>query len=87
VAEAPSPRVKPGSWQDIVLGTGSTFFTLALIPTLMDPDASVPLWTSIPTAAFLYIFAVTKWTLRLKLAMLAETTTATAWVLVAILRS
>ena len=91
MTETPDPTAKPsiraGSWQDWVFGVGSTFFTLALVPTLLDEGSSVPLWTSIPTAVFLYIFAVTKWTLKLRLATLAEATTGTAWVLVAIFRS
>lgn len=84
-AASPTASRRPG-WQDWVFTVGSAFFTVSLVPSLVDSSYRLSLWTSAPTALFLFVFAATKWNLRLRFAAVSETVTASMWVLMAVFR-
>jgi hypothetical protein len=71
------------NWQDLLLTAGSLFFTLALLPTIYDHTARVPRFTSVPTALWLVVFAITQWTLGLRLAPACELVCAGCWSFIA----
>lgn len=74
------------SWQDVVFGLGGVFFALSLLPTLRNPRAAVPVTTSVPTAAILWLYVVAEWTLGLHLAAIGGFFSAGGWSLIAFLR-
>jgi hypothetical protein len=74
------------NWPDYVLTIGGITFGVSLVPTLLDPNAVVPLATSVPTALGLGMFAVTMTHLKLRFAALSNATTAALWGLIALMR-
>ncbi len=81
------PAIRNPRWADLVFTVGSAFFSVALVPSLLDPASKVSLWTSLPTAGFLVLFSATKWRLHLRLASVSEAVTAVMWVLMAVFRN
>lgn len=75
-----------GPWQDYVLAGGQFAFAATLIPTIINPIAVVPLWTSVPTAFLLFVFTYTYLTMGMKRAAISCFVAAVAWTLVVILR-
>jgi len=65
-------------WQDAVLTAGSLIFMLALLPSILGEDKPAP-WTSLTTAATLYVFAAVDLTLGLTFTALTTAATATLW--------
>lgn len=65
-------------WQDYVLTAGSIIFILALIPAIFA-DHKPPRSTCATTAAVLYVFAFTEFTLNLYFASLTTLATAACW--------
>jgi len=70
-------------WQDWVFSVGTWVFAIALVPAIRAKEKP-PLKTSIPTAFFLYLFAVTYFTLSLRLSAFSSFLTATAWSVLAL---
>ncbi len=70
---------KKTPWQDKTLAAGGVVFTVSLIPSIMEPTTMIPLWSSVPTAFFLGVFAYVMKSLKLKLAMITNFATATMW--------
>lgn len=70
-------------WQDVVFSLGSIFFCVALIPTLRDRHARVPLFTSLTTAFWLVAFAAAQVTLGCLLAPACEMVCTFLWLLIA----
>lgn len=70
-------------WQDWVFTTGTLFFTVALIPTAIDERTIMPRYKSAPTAFWLAIFAVTQWTLGMRVAPICEVLCAACWAFIA----
>jgi hypothetical protein len=75
------------SWQDLVLTAGSLFFSIALLPTVLDRSARVPRATSLTTAFWLVVFAATQWTLDLRMAPIFEVACAGCWLFIAARRA
>jgi len=65
-------------WQDWVFSIGTWVFAIALVPTIRGKEKP-PLWTSIPTAFFLTLFALTYFSLTLWLSAFSSLLTATTW--------
>lgn len=74
-------------WQDGVFLAGNIVLALVLLPTLRDPDAIIPLWTSVPTALTLYVYGATFLTLDLYLSGISLFATALIWTLIAAFRN
>lgn len=74
-------------WQDWVFSTGSIIFDITLWGILLNPMSKVSMWSSIVTAAVLYVFSWTQWTMGLRVTPCLTLITATEWALVAIIRS
>jgi hypothetical protein len=70
-------------WQDWVFSVGTWVFAIALVPTIRGKEKP-PLWTSIPTAIFLTLFAFTYFSLTLWLSAFSSLLTATTWYILAI---
>ena len=68
-------------WQDIVLMIGGFVFAPSLVFTIMA-RTDVPLLTSLPTAIVLLIFAFCMWTLKLRLAAIANLLTSICWFII-----
>lgn len=73
-------------WQDVVFFVGGFLLAVVLYPVLRDEESAVPRWTSIPTAAVLYAFAGTYYTLGLYLAMSMNAFSALMWTAIALWR-
>lgn len=73
-------------WQDIVLMLASFYFGAVQLPTLVDPDSSVPRRASVTTAIGLTVMAATYYSLGLTLAMVGAVVTAIVWAAIATLR-
>lgn len=73
-------------WQDYVFAIGSLFFIAALIP-MIRASEKPPLFSSIPTATVLAIFAVTYTTLDLWLAAITSIVSALCWFTLALQRA
>lgn len=65
-------------WQDGVLTGGALVFMFALLPSVFGEDKPSP-WTSLSTAATLYVFAGVYTTLGFTFAALTTAATATLW--------
>lgn len=74
-------------WQDWVLSVGSAFFVATLVPACRARSTAVPRWTSVPTATILVAFALTQWTLGLRVAPALEILTAAGWAFLALRRA
>ena len=75
------------AWQDLVFLGGSLLTVVALLPTLRDLDARIPLETSFPKFALAVIYTGTFYTLGMTLSAAGLLATAVAWALVARYRS
>ena len=67
------------TWQDFVIGTGQLLFSLALLPTLLNPYEKPPRSTCALTSAVLFLFAVTFLTLQLWWGAAMAALCATCW--------
>lgn len=65
-------------WQDAVLTVGSLVFMLALLPSVVGEDKPAA-WTSLITAAVLYVFAGVDMTIGLTFTALTTACTASLW--------
>lgn len=74
-------------WQDYVLMGGNLLFAILLLPTLLNPNAMVPLTTSLLTGSVLLVFSYTFYTMNLKLSTLTSLMSGVMWLLIAIFRS
>lgn len=72
-------------WQDAILTGGSLIFMLALLPSVWGEDKPAP-WTSLFTAATLYLFAGVDLTLGLMFTALTTAGTASLWLVLLIQR-
>lgn len=70
-------------WQDVVFAVGAVVFAAALIPTLRDRDARVPLKTSMLTGSVLLIYAATQATLGFWFATLSTAANGLMWLAIA----
>ena len=73
-------------WQDLVITFAQGALGLTLLPTLLDEDASVPRYTSVPMAFFLYIIGAAFVTLELWFSAGTTAFVASMWVLVVLIR-
>jgi len=71
-------------WQDIYFMLAGWAFGLLVYPILRDEDASVPRWSSVPTATLLYGHVIAFTTLGLYLSALGSLLTALMWTALAI---
>lgn len=69
-------------WQDYVFTVGSFLLIVTLIPMLRSKHGA-PVWSALPIAAILFVFAATYLTLGFKLAPTIEAVQATLWVYLA----
>lgn len=74
-------------WQDYVLLFGTLLIAVVMVPTLLDPRASVPRSTSVPGAIAVFIFIIGFLGLELWLTAVANTVSFVFWVLVAVYRA
>lgn len=74
------------SWQDVVLSIGSILFTIALLPTLRDKKASLPVTTSLLTASVLSSYLIVYISLGLWFAAICGCSVALAWWLILLFR-
>lgn len=70
-------------WQDMVFTVGNIIFAGSLIPSILSDDKP-SVWTSFPTAAFLYLFAYTYITMSLWGSAFAIGLVAICWTILAI---
>lgn len=75
------------SWQDLVFLGGSLLTIVALLPTLRDLDARIPLATSVPKFALAVIYTGTFYSLGMTLSAIGLLGTAVMWSLVVRYRS
>ena len=73
-------------WQDFVFLAVNFILALVLIPTLRDEEASIPIWTSVPTTLILYLYFGTFLSMDLQLSALGAALTAVIWTFIAIYR-
>jgi hypothetical protein len=71
------------SWQDIVYSVGNLIFALSLIPSIRSDDKP-HLYTSIPTAALLLVFAFTSYTLGLIMTAVVTLIGSALWAVLAV---
>lgn len=71
------------TWQDLILGFGSVFFCLGLIPSVTS-EHKPAFWTSIITALVLSAFVVVDFSLGLVFAATVTIFTASMWYILAI---
>lgn len=74
-------------WQDLVFLAGSVFSLLVLVPTLRDSMASVPLGTTVPSAAIGLVYGATFFSLGMTLSGVGSLLTGVMWSFIAFLRS
>ena len=74
-------------WQDYVLLFGTLLIAVVMVPTLLDPRATVPRSTSIPGAVAVALFVIGFVGLELWLTALANAVSFVFWVLVAVYRA
>lgn len=74
-------------WQDYVLLLGSLVISVILVPTLLDPRASIPRTTSVPGAVAVAMFVVGFVGLELWLTAIANVASLAFWILVALFRA
>lgn len=74
-------------WQDFVFLGGSIFSLFVLVPTLKNSMATVPLGTSIPSAAIGIIYGTTFLTMGMTFSGFGAFFTGMMWSLVAAIRS
>lgn len=74
-------------WQDILFTGGQLILGAVLIPTLLDEEAAVPRWTSVPTSLVLFAFAAGYATMGLLFSALSTAAAAALWAAVVAKRS
>ena len=74
-------------WQDFVFLGGSVFSLIVLVPTLQDSMATVPLGTTVPSAAIGLIYGTAFFTLGMNFSAAGSLLTGIMWSLIAYLRS
>ncbi|NUC72400.1 hypothetical protein HTZ84_08765 [Haloterrigena sp. SYSU A558-1] len=75
------------SWHDLVFLGGSLLTVVALLPTLRDLDARIPLATSVPKFALAVIYTGTFYSLGMTFSAIGLLGTAVMWSLVVRYRS
>lgn len=73
-------------WQDYVFAVGGIFLAAVLIPTVRNKTAQIPLTTSASTAAALWVYSYTFYTLELFLSAAATLVSAALWTFIAVKR-
>lgn len=66
-------------WQDVALSVCSFVFAVSLMPILINPNARVPLWTSVPTCLALNVTTLAQVSLGLVVAPILTWLMACAW--------
>lgn len=74
-------------WQDYLLLFGTLLISVVLVPTLLDPAASVPRLTSVPGAIAVLTFVVAFASLGLWLTAAANAVSFVFWILTAVFRA
>ena len=74
-------------WQDLIFLAGSVFSLVVLVPTLRDSMASVPLGTTVPSAAIGLVYGATFFSLGMTLSGVGSLLTGVMWSCIALLRS
>lgn len=74
------------AWEEIALAIANTTLILPLLPTLIDTDAAVPRWTSVPTAACLLVIGTSYVSLSLWLAAISAYVQTVCWGSIAVWR-
>lgn len=74
-------------WQDYVLLFGTLLIAVVMVPTLLDPRATVPRSTSVPGAIAVFLFIIGFVGLELWLTALANAVSLVFWILVAVYRA
>ncbi|QSW98577.1 hypothetical protein [Haloterrigena alkaliphila] len=75
------------SWQDLVFLCGSLLTVVALLPTLRNANARIPLGTSVPKLTLAVVYTATFHSLGMTFSAVGLLGTAVAWSLVAYYRS
>ena len=73
-------------WQDIVLSIANGALIFPLIPTVINKDAKVPRWTSIPTGFFIGVIGIVYATLGFWFAFGTAITQTILWTFIAVRR-
>ena len=71
---------------EIMLFVGGMSLNFFIIPTLLNTDAAIPRWQSIPSAIALFVMAIGYFSLSLWLPMLSVSLGAVLWIFVALYR-
>lgn len=74
------------NWENVVLAVGGILFTLALVPILRNPKASVPAGASLLTASVLTAYLAVYASLGLWFGFFAGCATALGWWLILVFR-
>ncbi|ELY79595.1 hypothetical protein C486_11359 [Natrinema gari JCM 14663] len=74
-------------WQDFVFMFGSGFSIVFLAPTLRDPNARVPLGTSLPSMGIGFVYSLTFFTLGMTFSAAGAFAAGSMWSLIALFRS
>lgn len=74
------------AWQAALFAAGALIFALNMLPVLLDSRSAIPLTTSLPTAFFLYLYAVAFYTMGMTPAAAAEVLGAVVWTIIALYR-
>jgi len=71
-------------WQDVVFMVGGFIFAPSLVVSIVN-RIEVPIATSLPTALVLTVFVVCMYTLKLRLAAIANALTAICWYILVVI--
>ncbi|GAB7118649.1 hypothetical protein [Natrinema pallidum] len=74
-------------WQDFVFMLGSGLSIVFLAPTLRDPNARVPLGTSLPSMGIGFVYSLTFFTLGMTFSATGAFAAGSMWSLIALFRS
>lgn len=74
-------------WQDLVFLVGGFVGAAILLPTLLDSDAKVPRWSSVPTMILLLSYTISFYTLGMALSALGSLAGALVWTGIAAFRA
>jgi tetrahydromethanopterin S-methyltransferase subunit B len=74
------------SWQDKVVAACGVLFALTLLPTVLDPSAAVPVYTSFPTTVGLAVLAGVFYTMGFRISVVTNLSSSLAWLMIFLLR-
>lgn len=75
------------SWQDLVFVFGGLILAIMLLPIILDPNAHVPIASSLITATVLAWYTIAFASMKMGLSAVSMAMSAIGWYLIAILRN